>query len=991
MGDGLVGAWCPSFTGATGLQLADISGQANHGVLTGMDRNTSWQTSGGKDALDFDGVNDQVNLGSSVVLDTRSFTISFWAAQTGGASATMPIGNRNTTNSYVWFRSANYLRMAFPLGTIEFTSVTSFVGWSHYILTGRTSSSGLSSIGLSVNSIPQSPINLLDSTFTVNTLGAGYSGAFWFLGQIDDARIYNRPLTQPEIQLLYTGGRGAGMLREPPRRRSFQGVTIPRPSSNPVRRKPRKNNTLLNGLVGAWCPSLGANGTRLLDVSGRNNHGTLTSMDANTDYIPSGGKLALDFAGVNDYVATGLSFAGASKLIISAWIFRPSSTSNFYIGCGAGGSSGPRANIFINGSTYFVTAENAGGASYGSVSCSITGWNHFVYIFDGSGVNNATRLIAYINGNKQTLAYVSTVPGTLGNVGVFEIGRSLGQGLYGTGQADDIRIYNRALTATEVRQLYQGGRGYGLKQQRIKVGYTDPSPNLNKISIRKPKKKNTLANTLTTGLVGAWCPSLGPTGTRLRDVSGRNNDGTLVDMDPGTDWIPNAGKFALDFDGNNDRVEFSNLPKMGNFRTLSLWVFQRALSPGGVSRWFSLGSESFVIRERNGQIERYFFNSGGFNYGVRNTSVVLNKWQHYILRFDGVSLQLWVNGIFISSNSFGQVPRTNDGTALLSNTGGETLNGLMDDIRLYDRAIGGFEIDLLYKGGRGYGLTPQRSRNTKKTIYVDAPVPAKPKPAVDTSKLKQGLVGAWIPSLGPTGLRLEDRSPYKNHGTLTNMDPNTDWVTSGGYGALDFDGVDDYVAASNAGPIGTNIATSRCAWVFQRTRTNNVHATIIQQQKGTNEGFLLMLANLGGITFLFTDEVNDSNNITISGSEIPILNSWNHLLFQVTPSRQWSYFLNGNLIKTGSFAADIVLENKTINIGRRTTPAGYFDGRIDDIRIYNRALTAQEVRALHLGGRGYGFRPQRERYILGTETINTGGFKGAWYRRRPLMLGSGIQ
>ena len=196
-----------SYPGA-GTTWFDVSGNGNNGTLTNMSVPACYVRTYGGRALDFDGVNDQVNLGSSVVLDTRSFTISFWAAQTGGASATMPIGNRNTTNSYVWFRSANYLRMAFPVGVVEFTSVTSFVGWSHYVLTGKTSSSGLSSIGLSVNSIPQSPINVLDSTFTVNTLGAGYSGAFWFLGQIDDAQIYNRALSPSEIAQNYNATRG---------------------------------------------------------------------------------------------------------------------------------------------------------------------------------------------------------------------------------------------------------------------------------------------------------------------------------------------------------------------------------------------------------------------------------------------------------------------------------------------------------------------------------------------------------------------------------------------------------------------------------------------------------------------------------------------------------------------------------------------------------------------------------------------------------------
>jgi hypothetical protein len=203
-------------------------------------------------------------------------------------------------------------------------------------------------------------------------------------------------------------------------------------------------------------------------VSGNGNNGTLTNMSVPACYVKTYGGRALDFDGMNDYVATGASFSGATKLIISAWIFRPGSTSNFYIGCGAGGSSGPRANIHINGSTYFLTADKIGGASYGSVSCSLTGWNHFVYIFDGSGVDNATRLSAYVNGSKQTLTYVDTIPVTLGNVGVFEIGRSIGQGLYGTGQADDIRIYNRALTATEIQLLYTGGRGVGLMPERIK-------------------------------------------------------------------------------------------------------------------------------------------------------------------------------------------------------------------------------------------------------------------------------------------------------------------------------------------------------------------------------------------------------------------------------------------------------------------------------------------------------------------------------------------
>jgi len=46
----------------------------------------------------------------------------------------------------------------------------------------------------------------------------------------------------------------------------------------------------------------------------------------------------------------------------------------------------------------------------------------------------------------------------------------------------------------------------------------------------------------------------------------------------------------------------------------------------------------------------------------------------------------------------------------------------------------------------------------------------------DAPGLWTGCVGLWAPSLGPTGLTLRDQSGYGNHGTLTNMDPATDWV-----------------------------------------------------------------------------------------------------------------------------------------------------------------------------------------------------------------------
>ena len=63
-----------------------------------------------------------------------------------------------------------------------------------------------------------------------------------------------------------------------------------------------------------------------------------------------------------------------------------------------------------------------------------------------------------------------------------------------------------------------------------------------------------MSRNILTGLVGAWCPSLGPSGYTLLDRSGRGNHGTLTNMDAGSDWLGMPGGWALDFDGTNDSV-----------------------------------------------------------------------------------------------------------------------------------------------------------------------------------------------------------------------------------------------------------------------------------------------------------------------------------------------------------------------------------------------------------------------------------------------------
>jgi len=199
----MVGYWPPVLTGPTGLQLLDLSGEDNAGALTNMDAPTDWVSDRYGSVLDFDGINDRVELSRRVSLSTTSLTISLWAKQNPGGIG-MPIGDRTLTTSYVWLRTGNYLRFSTTTGLVEFTSVTDFTGWNHLVLTGAAISSSLSSITLFWNGIRQAPISMVNGTFALNTIGDGYaSQSFPFSGRIAELAVWSRPMTDGGAASLF--------------------------------------------------------------------------------------------------------------------------------------------------------------------------------------------------------------------------------------------------------------------------------------------------------------------------------------------------------------------------------------------------------------------------------------------------------------------------------------------------------------------------------------------------------------------------------------------------------------------------------------------------------------------------------------------------------------------------------------------------------------------------------------------------------------------
>ena len=228
--------------------------------------------------------------------------------------------------------------------------------------------------------------------------------------------------------------------------------------------------------------------------------------------------------------------------------------------------------------------------------------------------------------------------------------------------------------------------------------------------------------------------------------------------------------------------------------------------------------------------------------------------------------------------------------------------------------------------------------------------------------LWRGLVGWWLPSVNPRGgNRLFDLSPFRNHGTLTNM-TNDDWVVSGGAGALDFDGTDDYVDSKTTMQLTGSFTVS--AWInFSRIQSSaSIVDALVNVQSTTYANYW---ANLGTVDSRLEFSLFDGTNNPRSSVLFSTTNKWLH----VTGVRNVSsdtvvLFVDGVQVASVTDTTTSVPPHSQVSIGGQVAPAGrYANALLDDIRIYNRALTVPEIRLL-ASKRGIGLQPRPKQYTF---------------------------
>lgn len=250
--------------------------------------------------------------------------------------------------------------------------------------------------------------------------------------------------------------------------------------------------------------------------------------------------------------------------------------------------------------------------------------------------------------------------------------------------------------------------------------------------------------------------------------------------------------------------------------------------------------------------------------------------------------------------------------------------------------------------------------------------------------LWRGLVGAWSPAMNPRGgTTLLDWSGYGRHGTLTTMDPATDWVISNGYQSLDYDGSDDEVVTSGFPFLSGPITIS--AWIWHnQPYTSVVYMSVVSRgsvfEDNTNFAFGVR-TNSGwqdyGLFCYWRSGATLYGNEFGTGDGGITTGVWHHVAAVINASYDLTLYLDMVVKKTDSANAVSGNGSQQLQIGTPNTVAGNdvrWTGRLADVMIYDRALNETTLRQIYnLGIGGWAKRRQWSVPISEQAVVAAGG------------------
>jgi PKD repeat protein len=239
---------------------------------------------------------------------------------------------------------------------------------------------------------------------------------------------------------------------------------------------------------------------------------------------------------------------------------------------------------------------------------------------------------------------------------------------------------------------------------------------------------------------------------------------------------------------------------------------------------------------------------------------------------------------------------------------------------------GSYTVSLTVTGSGG-----SNTKTNSNLINVSSSTGGTTQPPTTSS---EGLVAAYGFEEA-SGSMAADASGKGNHGTIKEAVR----INTGKYGkALKFDGVNDWVTVNDSASLDLSTGLTLEAWVYPLSQSNGGNTVILKQASGAEVYALYSEEDVN----LPVSYINDGRYRSVVGPKRLPANTWTHLVATYDRSYQRLY-VNGVEVAKSARNTLIQQSNGVLRIGGNSLWGEYFHGYIDEVRIYNRALTASEV------------------------------------------------
>ena len=213
---------------------------------------------------------------------------------------------------------------------------------------------------------------------------------------------------------------------------------------------------------------------------------------------------------------------------------------------------------------------------------------------------------------------------------------------------------------------------------------------------------------LGADLVGWW--NFDDSANRYGDLSGGGNTGICTACPTLIDGVPGTRGMAVNFDGSGERLTINNpLSQIGQTQvTISVWYRRDDIS--AANNWRT------IIGHGTGNIHHLLIHQSSRNLGLWdgawrdfNYNPGNDVWNHYIVIYNnGVSARLYVNGVFHNEIATSLNLFSNPIGSIGNWAGGNYWSGIIDDVRIYSRALTASEIQTLYAQTRDKYLVEEK-------------------------------------------------------------------------------------------------------------------------------------------------------------------------------------------------------------------------------------------------------------------------------------------